>query len=82
MAYQLDTPDKNQGLVVVLRRPQSRYEVARLPLHALDPTATYQVTDLDSNQVTKATGQELLEQGLRVSLSQKPGSALLVYEKQ
>jgi alpha-galactosidase len=82
MAYQFDTPDKNQGLVVALRRPQSRYEVARLPLHALDPAATYQVTDLDSNKVTKATGQELLEQGLRVSLSEKPGSALLIYRKQ
>ncbi|HPS02009.1 MAG TPA: GH36 C-terminal domain-containing protein, partial [Candidatus Sumerlaeota bacterium] len=81
MAYQLDTPEKNQGLIVALRRPQSRYEVARLPLHELDPAATYRVTNLDTHEETKATGQELLEQGLRVSISEKPGSTLLIYKK-
>ncbi len=81
MAYQLDRPDLGQGLVVVLRRPDSPYEAAGLPLHELDPQARYQVTDLDSRRQTAVPGTELLRQGLPVTLPHRPGSALLLYRR-
>jgi len=81
-AYQLDRPEIGTGLVVVLRRPESPYEVSRLPLHELDPKATYQVTNLDTGERVQATGRILVEQGLRVDIPKRPGSALLIVRKQ
>lgn len=82
MAYQLDRPESGTGLVVVLRRPQSPYEACRFPLNELDPKATYQMTNLDTKESLTASGRVLMEQGLRVGIAEKPGSALWVYRKQ
>lgn len=81
MAYQLDRPDKAQGLVVALRRPDSPYDSAQFNLRELDPQAAYTVTDLDTGKETKAKGAELMEKGLPISIGKRPGSALLVYRK-
>lgn len=82
MAYQLDRPDAGTGLVVALRRPESPYKAARLRLHALDPKASYRVTDLDTDEQVTSTGDELTRQGLDVVLQERSGSALLVYQRQ
>jgi alpha-galactosidase len=82
MAYQLDRPESGKGLVVVLRRPESSYESARFCLQGLDPKASYRVTNLDDKQQTSLTGEELTRKGFAVSLESKPGTALLVYERQ
>ena len=82
MAYQLDRPDRQDGLVVVLRRPQSPYLTARLPLRGLEADATYQVTNLDTGAEEDEGGSRLLESGLRVTIDQRPGSALIRYRRQ
>ena len=81
MAYQLDRPDLNQGLIVALRRPDSPYQAARFPLHGLAPAATYQITDLDSGTRRTQSGDELLRQGVPVAVTARPGSALVLYER-
>ncbi|MCZ7640381.1 MAG: alpha-galactosidase [Verrucomicrobia bacterium] len=81
MAYQLDRPEAGDGLVVVLRRPDSPYESARLPLRQLRPDATYAVRDLDAGTTTPVAGRELIERGLEVRISARPGSALLTYRQ-
>ena len=80
MAYQLDGPAPGKGLVVALRRPESPYYSARLVLHALDPNATYRVTNLDTRRQADYSGSALSRDGLEVLLPGKPGSALLAYE--
>ena len=82
MAYQLDRPDRGDGLVVALRRPNSPYTIARLPLRELVPGATYRVTDLDSGGVREMPGAVLVREGVEVALSARPGSALVRYQKQ
>jgi alpha-galactosidase len=82
MAYQLGQPDGSRGLVVALRRPESPYESAHLPLHGLDPGATYRLTDLDTQAQSRHTGQDLLGQGIELAMKAKPGSALILYERQ
>ena len=82
MAYQLDGPAPGKGLVVALRRPSSPYQSARFGLHGLDARASYRVTNLDSKQQVTLSGSELTRDGLEVVLPTKPGSALLVYERQ
>ena len=81
MAYQLDRADLGKGLVVVLRRPQSPYESARLPLRGLDPQAKYKITDVDTGQERTQAGAGLLRDGLEIQLDRRPGSALLLYAK-
>jgi alpha-galactosidase len=81
MAYQLNRPDLGQGLLVVLRRPDSPYESARFPLRALEEKATYRVTNLDTGEQRTRSGKELLREGLGVLLPAKPDSALLTYER-
>lgn len=80
-AYQLDRPDRGRGLVVALRRPASPYESARLLLRALDNRTRYRVTDLDTHEQKILTGEALSQEGLEVNLRQRPGSALLMYER-
>ena len=52
-----------------------------LLLKGLDPDATYEVTNLDVGKPTQATGKELMTTGLSVELTEKPGSAMVVYKK-
>jgi alpha-galactosidase len=82
MAYQLDRPDHQDGLVVVLRRPKSPYESARFPLRGVEANGTYLVTDLDTGARQKQSGQALLEAGVGAVISTRPGSALLTYKRQ
>ena len=47
----------------------------------LDPSARYQVTDLDSLKTSTLSGSELVEHGLVVRVVTKPGAAVLRYER-
>jgi hypothetical protein len=40
------------------------------------------MTNLDTKEAMTASGRVLMEQGLRVGIAEKPGSALWVYRKQ
>lgn len=82
LAYQLDRPESGNGMVVVLRRPDSPYDSARFPLRELEAGATYTVKDLDEKtSATAIPGKQLTGEGLRVEIASKPGSAVLIYEK-
>jgi alpha-galactosidase len=80
MAWQFDRPDLGKGMVQAFRRSTCIYETGRLPLKGLNPDATYIVTDLD-NPATAAelSGRGLMEDGLRISLADKPSAALYKY---
>jgi alpha-galactosidase len=81
-AMQWDRPDKKAGVVTVLRRPDCPYFGVDLPLHAIDPGATYDVeirTGLEKGEIKPMSGQDLAH--LQISLSDRPGSALVFYTK-
>ncbi len=82
MAYELHRSDLGKALVVVLRRPESPYESALFPLRGLDPGASYRATKLDTGERIEHSGKQLLETGLECSLPSRPGSALLLLERQ
>ena len=68
-------------MIQVFRRGDSIYRAAELKLHGLDGKKDYTITDLDTNKSTKARGRELMEQGITVEITQKPGAALLAYKE-
>lgn len=82
MAWQFDRPDLGEGMVQVFRRSQSIYEAARLRLRGLDPKADYAVIDLDKpEEKRRFAGDELMQLGLPVAISDQPGARVLVYRK-
>ena len=81
MAWQFDCPEKGEGLVQAFRRAESVYEAARFKLHGLEPDARYVVTDIDKPAGREATGRELMEKGLLVSLAERPAAAVFTYKK-
>jgi alpha-galactosidase len=81
MAYQLDLPEAGEGLIVVLKRPESKQVRETLRLKALAGAASYQVLNLDSMQSQSLPGRRLLGEGLDVQLVRQPDSALIRYRR-
>jgi alpha-galactosidase len=81
MAWQFDRPEAGKGMVQVFRRSHSPFETARFQLHALEPDAQYAVKDVDTGEVQRFTGRELMDQGLSVMLKQRPAAAIFTYER-
>ena len=52
-----------------------------LRLHDLMPEATYEITSLEQPGTARATGRELMTEGLRVVLREKPSAAVVLYRR-
>jgi alpha-galactosidase len=81
LAWQFDRPEAGAGVVQVFRRPDSPDDSRRLPLKGLEPKAKYEVTDLDAHKSRQFTGRELMENGLPVTLPNRPQDAVFAYKK-
>ena len=79
MAYQLDLPETGEGLVVALKRPESKDGRKTLRLKGLDGEASYQVTNLDTKKSWTVAGSRLMGAGLEIELANQPDSALIQY---
>ncbi len=79
MAWQFDRPEKGDGVVQAFRRAGSFYETARLPLRGVDPESAYAITQFGSDEAKQMSGRELIEKGLPVSLTARPGAAVFMY---
>jgi len=82
MAWQFDRPDTGLGIVQAFRRPECVDASVTCTLRGLDAEARYTVTNADDDEAWQATGRELMDQGVEVTLPQRPGAALLVYRRQ
>ena len=80
MAWQYDRPEIGEGLIEVFRRPASIISEMTFQLQGLEPSATYTVTNLDGGSSIK-TGDDLMNIGLTINISDAPGSALIIYTK-
>jgi alpha-galactosidase len=81
IAWQFNRPEAGTGVVQAFRRENSPSTAMRLKLRGLDPDAEYSVTDLDTDKPQVATGGQLMENGLLVSVPDKPGAAVITYKK-
>ncbi len=81
MAWQFDKPETGWGMVQVFRRPQCMYVSAQMPLNALQETAAYELTNCNTQEKIRLTGQELTQKGLMIEMDTCPGSALFTYQK-
>jgi len=81
IAWQFDRPDLGEGMVQAFRRPESSDGALTCILRGLDPNATYRTADVDTNAASEVSGVELMGKGLRLTISDKPGAALVLYRK-
>jgi alpha-galactosidase len=79
IAYQLNRPDKNDGLVMAFRRPASGTQLIHVRLHGLQKDVVYEVFFEDYGIRVKKKGSELMER-LDLSIPQAPGSMMIKYE--
>ena len=81
MAWQFDRPELGEGVVQVFRRGESPYESARFPLRGLKADAQYTLTDLDTGRAEQFAGRQLLQEGLPITIPQRPYAAVLLYQQ-
>jgi len=56
-------------------------EKSRLRLHDLISEATHEITSLEQPGTARATGRELMTEGLQVILRDKPSAAVVLYRR-
>jgi alpha-galactosidase len=80
-AWQYNRPAQGDGMIQVFRRDENAEASKNLVLRGLDPAASYEVTNLDTNMPQKISGKDLMERGARVEITAKRGSATILYKK-
>ena len=81
MAWQFDRPDLGEGMVQAFRRAESPDESARFLLRGLEPDARYTLTDLDTGHTEQLAGQQLMQEGLPITIQQRPSAPVVLYRK-
>jgi len=79
LAFQLHREDQDAGLVLAFRRAASPVVSAQYPLRGLRPDANYTFEDADTGDIWTLLGEQLLEGGLPLTITEKRSSRLLFY---
>lgn len=80
MAYQLNRPKQDDGIVFAFRRPECQNQSITIRLKGLDQKETYEMFFEDTGFKMKNTGGELMK-GIDITIPEKPGSLLISYKK-
>lgn len=81
MAMQFHRTDKERGIVLAFRRPKCSEASLKVHLHGLDLSASYTLESAEQKTTITATGQSLMEEGIGISLPQRPGADLIKYRR-
>lgn len=81
LAWQYNRPESGDGLVQAFRRAESPYVVASFKLRGLDPDARYRLVNLDDAGATDATGRDLMETGLPLTMSTPSSAVIITYRR-
>ena len=89
IAWQYNRPETGEGMIQAFRRDKCEDATRTFRLNGLDPTAQYEVTNFDVAGSTKVsggstpltTGKDLMEKGLSMAIQDKPGSAVIAYNR-
>ena len=79
-AAQFDRPSHKDGVLQFFRRDKSPYATANFIFNAVKREAEYTFTDADTDACFTMSGEELIQNGLTVTLPEKRSSKLLFYK--
>jgi alpha-galactosidase len=80
LAYQLNRPEKGDGIVMAFRRKNCNDEFQKIEFRGLEPFANYTLTVEDYGSQIVKTGSELME-GFQLIIKDKMSSLLISYNK-
>jgi len=80
LAYQLNRPEKGDGIIMAFRRENCNEEFQEIKFRGLDPSANYMLFFEGSDSQIIATGSELMK-GFQLKITEKKGSLLISYKK-
>ncbi|MCK3684460.1 alpha-galactosidase [Maribellus sp. YY47] len=80
LAYQLNKPSDDSGIVLGFRRKDNTVGSLEVQLRGLDANAVYSVYNDNDKSLVERTGKELAE-GIVLEIGKAPGSILLKYRK-
>ncbi len=81
IAWQFNRQGKGTGFIQAFRRDSCEQARTVFPLKGLDANAQYELINFDTQKPIILTGKELTETGLKVEISDKPGSAIISYKR-
>jgi alpha-galactosidase len=82
MAWQFNRPEKGDGIVAAFRHDKVDKDSNQFKLRGLQPDAIYTVADIDDPAKSqKLTGQQLMNDGIPVTVAAKPGAAFYTYQR-
>ena len=81
LAYQMNRPEKGDGIIMAFRRVGAPEKSIRIKLKGLEKKSNYSLKDADSAKTWIKTGEELMS-GIDISLEEKPGSLLVNYQRE
>ena len=81
IAWQYDLAESGEGMIQAFRRDDCVDHSRVFRLRGLAPKVDYAVRNLDTGITEKMTGQQLMAEGLRVKIADRPGSALISYQR-
>lgn len=81
MGWQLNCPEKGEGMVQAFRRENCFYTSASFKLRNLERNAIYLVKNIDTEGIQELSGRTLMEEGLSIAISTQPGAAIVIYKK-
>lgn len=82
IAWEFNLPSKGSGFIQVFRREEAEVDTIKLQLVGLDVSGKYEVTLLKrENEEFERSGKELMDEGLSITLVEKPSALIVVYKK-
>jgi len=82
IAWQFNAPERREGAIQAFRRPRSPVAERRFILRDLDPEATYVLRLAGLREARRASGRELMGEGLSVSLAEAPSATVVFYGRE
>jgi alpha-galactosidase len=77
--YQLHLSEKQEGVVIAFRRPECCMASAAFQLYGLSESETYEIEDVDSRELIKKTGNDLMTNGLQITTDMPRTSRIMFY---
>ncbi len=82
IAWEFNLPSKGSGFIQVFRREEAEMDTLKLQLVGLDVSGKYKITLLKrESEEFECSGKELMEDGLTITLAEKPSALIVVYRK-
>lgn len=79
IAWQFSRPEEGTGIIQAFRRDSCEEATKTFHLKGLIPDAQYEITNFDTESPAIYKGNELMEEGLKITIGDKPGAAIIKY---